>query len=121
MDGIDRQELERAARRIMEMNERARSAVRSGEGQREVTSHGKETVGKHEKAAEFEVQKKNVLNKEKAQTGNLPSRRNSIFDIINFKGLAGDSDRTLLAGIMLLIGADAADEKLMLALIYIML
>ena len=47
--------------------------------------------------------------------------KNSIFDIINFKNMSADSDRTLLAGLMLLLGGEMADEKLMLALLYIML
>lgn len=126
MEGIDRVELERAARRIMEMNARAQSAVqRSGEPH---TPQHEKNKGRHEKRPE--ASEKNVDKNEehsltqsvfKSLGGGNSGRGNSIFDVINFKGLIGDKDRTLLAGIMLLLGADAADEKLMLALLYIML
>ncbi len=130
MEGIDRAELERAARRIMEMNARAQSAVqRGGEPHSPSrTSPQENSKGRHEKPTEAPQKSanKNGLHPS-AQLPFKPThsggtgRGNSIFDIINFKGLVGDSDRTLLAGIMLLLGADAADEKLMLALLYIML
>ncbi len=112
MEQVNREELERAARRIMEMNTRAQSAVsRRKQSTPEPSPKLDEDTkgGKHEKPSDSVAPLPR------------PKSRNSIFDVINFKNLAGDNDRTLLAGIMLLLGADAADEKLMLALLYVML
>ncbi len=107
MEQVDRDELERAARRIMEMNSKAQSIVsRKSQAPKENQAE----AGKHARPPETPI-----MNKPRAQT------KNSIFDIINFKNMAGDSDRTLLAGLMLLLGGEMADEKLMLALLYIML
>ncbi len=101
MEQVDRDELERAARRIMEMNSKAQSVV-----SRKREAPEKE-VGRHERPPAPPMIK--------------ASPKNSIFDIINFKNMSADSDRTLLAGLMLLLGGEMADEKLMLALLYIML
>lgn len=106
MEQVDRNELERAARRIMEMNSKAQSVV----SRKREPTESKEEAGKHEKQSPPPT-----ISKHHAPT------KNSIFDIINFKNMAGDSDRTLLAGLMLLLGGEMADEKLMLALLYIML
>ena len=107
MEQVDRDELERAARRIMEMNSKAQSVVT----RKSQNPKDKETEsGKHERPHEPQI-----INKP-----HTPAK-NSIFDIINFKNMAGDSDRTLLAGLMLLLGGEMADEKLMLALLYVML
>ena len=102
MEQVNRDELEMAAKRIMEMNSRARQAVGAP---REI----KKPQPKHEKE-EKGVDIKNIVR-----------HKNSIFDVINFKNFAADNDRTLLTGLMLLLGGEMADEKLMLALLYIML
>lgn len=102
MEQVNRDELEKAAKRIMEMNSRARQAVGTS---REV----KRPPPRHEKE-EKQVDIKNITR-----------QKNSIFDIINFKNITADADRTLLTGLMLLLGGEMADEKLMLALLYIML
>ena len=109
MEQVNREELERAARRIMEMNSKAQSAVQR---RRDKENAEEDSLGKHEKA---ETPPPKIMQKSKI------SPKNSIFDIINFKNMVGDSDRTLLAGLMLLLGGEMADEKLMLALLYIML
>lgn len=107
MEQVNRDELERAAKRIMEMNSKAQSVITAKKETTPLTSPLKETA------------------KEKRGQGlpisSAPQKHNSVFDIINFKNIVGDSDRTLLVGIMLLLGAEMADEKLMLALLYIML
>lgn len=102
MEQVNREELEKAAKRIMEMNSRARRAVG-------VPGEVKMPPPKHEKE-EKQVDIKNISR-----------QKNSIFDIINFKNFSADNDRTLLTGLMLLLGGEMADEKLMLALLYIML
>lgn len=102
MEQVNRDELERAAKRIMEMNSRARQAVGA-------SISAKPSPPKHEKE------------KSQVDIKNISRQKNSIFDIINFKNFAADSDRTLLSGLMLLLGGEMADEKLMLALLYIML
>ncbi len=104
MESINRDEFERAARRIMEMNSRARVAL--------------EKTQNREKA-EAEPPKEIAEIIEKPQ--NKGKHTKSLFDIINFKNLKGDKDRTLIAGIMLLLSGEEADEKLLLALLYIML
>ena len=101
MESINRDEFERAAKRIMEMNKAAKQALQK-------------TQNREEKELETESREicepqKTVLNKK------------TLFDIINFKNLKGDKDRTLIAGIMLLLSGEEADEKLLLALLYIML
>ncbi len=45
----------------------------------------------------------------------------NIMRLLNFKNLEMDSDRVLLAGLLLLLTGEEADEMLLLALIYIML
>ena len=107
MEQVNRDEFERAARRIMEMNSKAQSAL----SRKRETHEKSDEVGKHSVAAATAPIKKEPVSVAK----------NSIFDIINFKNMAGDRDRTLLAGLMLLLGGEMADEKLMLALLYIML
>lgn len=119
MDEISKEDLERAAKRIMEMNAKAA---------RTVASHKMPPIPNfvnlphsHQEISEPEPEiKKNTETKpeylKKSSKGTT-----SIFNLINFKKLLGDSDRTLLAGIMLLLGGEVADEKLMLALLYIML
>ncbi len=102
MEQVNRDELERAAKRIMDMNSRARQAV-GGQAAPE------------KRPARHEREERQVDIKQKIIKGN------SVFDIINFKNFAADSDRTLLTGLMLLLGGEMADEKLMLALLYIML
>ncbi len=109
MEQVNREELERAARRIMEMNSRAQSVVKRSRNTENVEQ---DTLGKHERV---ETTPPKIMQKSKI------SPKNSIFDIINFKNMVADSDRTLLAGLMLLLGGEMADEKLMLALLYIML
>lgn len=109
MEQVNRQELERAARRIMEMNSRAQSVVKRTVAKEE---NEQDSPGKQERV---ETTPPKIIKKGKT------SPKNSIFDIINFKNMVADSDRTLLAGLMLLLGGDMADEKLMLALLYIML
>lgn len=108
MEQINRAELERAQNRILEMNSRARQAGERYRAEREKAEPAPLGI-KREEAARSSPGKDNF------------QKRNSVFDIINFKSLSGDSDRSLLVGIMLLLGADAADEKLMLALLYIMM
>lgn len=105
MEQINREELERAAKRIMDMNSRARQAV----GGTKVPTPPKKEAPRHEKVGPQVDIKQSII------------KRNSIFDIINFKNFAADSDRTLLTGLMLLLGGEMADEKLMLSLLYIML
>ncbi len=109
MEQVNRDELERAARRIMEMNSKAQSAVSR---RKEIPTPEEETLGRHERETAPETP---ITQRAKIHS------KNSIFDIINFKNMVGDSDRTLLAGLMLLLGGEMADEKLMLALLYIML
>ncbi len=102
MESVNRDEFERAAKRIMEMNKAARQALEK--------TQIKETK---------EPQKENKEINENMM--NFGSSKKSLFDIINFKNLKGDKDRTLLAGIMLLLSGEETDEKLLLALLYIML
>ena len=45
----------------------------------------------------------------------------NIMRLLNFKNLEMDSDRVLLAGLLLLLTGEEADEMLLLAIIYIML
>ena len=111
MEELNRAELERAQSRIMEMNNRARDARERHAPPQRSNSAGRCPVGGYNEQREAPLPQKNEP----------PAKRNSVFDIINFKSLAGDGDRSLLVGIMLLLGADAADEKLMLALLYIMM
>ena len=110
MEELNRAELERAQNRIMEMNNRSRDARERHATSQRSNSAGRYPVGGYNEQRETPPQKSEP-----------PAKRNSVFDIINFKSLAGDGDRSLLVGIMLLLGADAADEKLMLALLYIMM
>ncbi len=112
MEELNRAELERAQSRIMEMNNRARDA-RERHGSQPKAPMG----GRHQQGSGYGEQQPPPI----PSKTELPVKRNSVFDIINFKSLVGDSDRSLLVGIMLLLGADAADEKLMLALLYIMM
>lgn len=110
MEELNRAELERAQNRIMEMNNRSRDARERHASSQRSNSAGRCPVSGYNEQREAPPQKSEP-----------PAKRNSVFDIINFKSLAGDGDRSLLVGIMLLLGADAADEKLMLALLYIMM
>lgn len=105
MEQVNREELERAAKRIMDMNSRARQAV----GGTPTPAPPEKPMPRHEKEESQVDIKQNII------------KRNSVFDIINFKNFAADSDRTLLTGLMLLLGGEMADEKLMLSLLYIML
>ena len=105
MEQVNREELERAAKRIMDMNSRARQAVG---GTHSPTPPEKQPPRHEREERQVDIKQKII-------------KRNSVFDIINFKNFAADSDRTLLTGLMLLLGGEMADEKLMLALLYIML
>lgn len=94
MDNVTAEELNRAAERVRDMQRRA--AVVGG--------------------------KNNPPEKREEKTNQtvLP-RRKSILELINFKNMEIDNDRSLLMGILLLLSSDTTDELLMLALIYIML
>lgn len=48
-------------------------------------------------------------------------RRTNIFDLLNFKNMEMDSDRSLIIMLMLMLNSSGGDQLLMLALIYIML
>ena len=101
MESVNRDEFERAAKRIMEMNSRARGALeKTQKAEKTTLSAAKE---------DFPVPQ------------NKGAFKKSLFDFINFKNLKGDKDRTLLAGIMLLLSGEETDEKLLLALLYIMM
>ena len=95
MDSFTNEELKRAADRVRDMQRRA-AAVGGG--------------------------KNNMIEKSEAKPKNVaPPRRKSILELINFKNMEIDNDRSLLMGILLLLSGDTTDELLMLALIYIML
>lgn len=95
MDSFTNEELKRAADRVRDMQRRA-AAVGGG---------------KNNMIEKSEVKPKTVA----------PPRRKSILELINFKNMEIDNDRSLLMGILLLLSGDTTDELLMLALIYIML
>lgn len=48
-------------------------------------------------------------------------KRTNILDMLNFKGMEMDSDRSLIIMLMLMLNSNGSDQLLMLALIYIML
>lgn len=111
MEQVNREELERAAKRIMEMNSRASKAI-SGNKQED------------SKPMSPYVYKEIIPNKKQEDVSDnekFSKGGSSLFNFINFKKIVADKDRTLLAGIMLLLGGETADEKLLLALLYIML
>ncbi len=99
MESINREEFERAAKRIMEMNSKAQL----------VTKRPKE-----EKKQEKDPPPQKEIPEAKR-------KKSSLLDIINFKNLLTDSDRTLIAGIMFLLSGEESDERLIWALLYIML
>lgn len=95
MDSFTNEELQRAAERVREMQRRA---AKAGGGNR------------------------NLPEKSEAKRDAAPpQRRKSILELINFKNMEIDNDRSLLMGILLLLSGESTDELLMLALIYIML
>lgn len=95
MDSFTNEELKRAADRVRDMQRRA-AAVGGG--------------------------KNNMIEKSESKPKTVaPPRRKSILELINFKNMEIDNDRSLLMGILLLLSGDTTDELLMLALIYIML
>ncbi len=95
MDNFTNEELQRAAERVREMQRRA---AKAGGGNR------------------------NLPEKNETRQNTAPApRRKSILELINFKNMEIDNDRSLLMGILLLLSGESTDELLMLALIYIML
>lgn len=114
MEQINKEELERAAKRIMEMNNRAN---KQGAVHKMPPVPSFVNIPNLNTARAPEDSQKNTapLKPDTQKSGN------SLFNLINFKNIFVDSDRSLLAGIMMLLGGEAADEKLMLALLYIML
>ena len=50
-----------------------------------------------------------------------PPKISGLLNMLNFKGIEMDNDRTLILAVCLLLLGDSDDELLMLALIYIML
>ncbi len=94
MDNVTAEELNRAAERVRDMQRRAAQA------------------GGKNKPPE---------KREEKPTQMVLPRRKSILELINFKNMEIDNDRSLLMGILLLLSGDTTDELLMLALIYIML
>ena len=94
MDNVTSEELQRAAERVRDMQRRAAAIG-----------------GKSANAQSEKPQPKSTL----------PLKRKSILDLINFKNMDIDSDRSLLMGILLLLSGENTDELLLLALIYIML
>ncbi len=97
MDNFTNEELQRAADRVREMQRRAAKVGGGG---------------------------KNLPEKNETRQNTAPApipRRKSILELINFKNMEIDNDRSLLMGILLLLSGETTDELLMLALIYIML
>lgn len=94
MDKFTNEELQRAAERVREMQRRAAN------------------VGGNRKLPEKNETRQNAA---------PVTRRKSILELINFKNMEIDNDRSLLMGILLLLSGENTDELLMLALVYIML
>ncbi len=99
MDSFTAEELRQAADRVREMQRRASINTNPTQNKKTPTAQNKEPVS--------------VKN-------SLAPKRN-LLELINFKNMEIDSDRSLLMGILLLLTSDTADEILMFALIYIMM
>lgn len=99
MDSFTAEELRQAADRVREMQRRASISTNPPPNKKPLTTQNSELASK-----------KNTL---------VPKR--NLLELINFKNMEIDSDRSLLMGILLLLTSDVSDEILMFALIYIMM
>ncbi len=99
MDSFTAEELRQAADRVREMQKRASIRTNSPPNKKPPTTQNSEPV---------------------IEKTTLAPKRN-LLELINFKNMEIDSDRSLLMGILLLLTSDVSDEILMFALIYIMM
>ena len=70
---------------------------------------------------ETKNQKPGQKNKQAPIVKTEASKKSSILNLLNFKGLKMDNDRLIILAVCLLLTGEEADELLILALMYIML
>ena len=99
MDSFTTEELRQAADRVREMQRRASISTNLPPNKKTPTTQNKEPEG----------------------INNLGGGKRNLLELINFKNMEIDGDRSLLMGILLLLSSDITDEILMFALIYIMM
>ncbi len=99
MDSFTAEELRQAADRVREMQRRAAISANSSSDQKTPVAQ---------------------ISAPKKDNNPIPIRKN-LLELINFKNMEIDADRSLLMGILLLLTSDATDEILMFALLYIMM
>ena len=112
MAEFSEEELRRAAERVREMSRRA--SVTGGQHQRPPMPDFVSTPHFSGPRATEPQKDMHTMHKKSPSI-------NSLFKMINFKGLEMDGDVSLILGIMLLISGEQTDELLSLALLYIMM